>query len=127
MSNKLKTFYGNLFQYHYTQLKSRDRDPEIMPIMLISFCQSTNILSLILIIILVFDIELSLYSLVIYFPVLFILAIIFNYYIFNIKKWKEKILNKNEELPQKMKIKSFVYRTISIWLPLLLIYIINEF
>lgn len=42
--NRLMTFYDDIFQYHYDRAKRKESDPEVMPIAIISFTQSANIL-----------------------------------------------------------------------------------
>lgn len=41
---RLINFYDDIFQYHYNRAKKKESDPEVMPIAIISFTQSANIL-----------------------------------------------------------------------------------
>jgi len=126
--NRIAEFYDDFFQYHYEKQKTKDSDPEAFPIFLISFCQGTNIL--ILIIVLYYMTDLNLIFSKQYFtfsiiPVYLILGGI-NAYRFVWRKRTEKILKRNKTLDKKTKWIGIIYLILSMWFPLFLIYFFNE-
>lgn len=126
--NLITEFYDDLFQYHYERQIKLDRDPEVFPISLISFCQSTNFLFLLIVIYFITDMNtlvdknLLPYS----FIVVFLIIGGINFYRYTIKNRVEKIIMRNKTIDKKMKWYSRIYLTISIWFPLFLIYFFNE-
>jgi len=126
--NRITEFYDDLFQYHYEKQKKIASDPEVFPISMISFCQGTNFL--ILLIALFFMTNLNTlvdkkflpYSII----ALYIIFMGINFYRYTIKNGTKKIIRRNKTIDVKMKWYSRLYLFISIWFPLVLIYFFNE-
>lgn len=124
--DKFYKFYDNLFLYHYKRLEGIDRDTEVMPIAIISFNQSSHFIFMYIIFYYLFDLSNFIrieYSIFLF----YFIAVAFNFYVYNIKKRKKKLLSTYSELPKNMRIISLVYLIFSLTSPLLLIYFFNEF
>lgn len=126
MLTYIQKFYDDMFQYHYYRLKNKDTYPQVVPIALLSFLQAVNIFSFVIIIVHYFFEEnwtdLPLFLLIIYCGFLF-----FNFFKYEIKDRRGKILEKNKTLSNHFGKISALYFIISISIPLLIIYFINEF
>ncbi len=121
-------FYKDLFQYHYEKQKTKDSDPEVFPIFIISFCQGTNFLILLIAIYFITDLNTIVGKNFIPYSI-FVLYILFggiNFYRYVIENGTEKIIKRNKTIDKKMKLYSNLYVMFSIWFPLLLIYFFNE-
>jgi hypothetical protein len=126
--NHVTEFYDDLFQYHYEKQKKIDSDPEVFPIFMISFCQGTNFLILLIAIYFMTDLNTFVGKKFLPYSV-FVFYVLFagiNFYRYTIKNRTEKILKRNKTIDKKMKWYSPIYLLISIWFPLFLIYFFNE-
>lgn len=124
--DKFYKFYDNLFLYYYKRLEGIDRDTEVMPIAIISFNQGSHLIFIYIIFHYVFDLSNFIrieYSIFLF----YFIAVAFNFYVYNIKKRKEKLLSSDSELPKNMRMTSLAYLIFSLSSPLLLIYFFNEF
>lgn len=119
-------FYQNMFHYIYNKQKRINSDPEIFPIIVISFCQSANFMILIIVFYFITGINNLIGNKFISFSFL-ILEVIFsiiNFYKYIAKNGTEKIVNRKIKFRTRFGI--FVFVLFSIWFPLLLIYFFNE-
>jgi hypothetical protein len=126
--NRITEFYDDLFQYHYEKQKKFGSDPEVFPISMISFCQGTNFLILLIAIYFMTDLSTLVGKTFIPYSI-FVLYIIFggiNFYRYTIKNGTDKIIKRNKTIDKKMKWYSNIYLLVSIWFPLFLIYFFNE-
>ena len=92
--NRITEFYDDLFQYHYEKQKKFGSDPEVFPISMISFCQGTNFLILLIAIYFMTDLNTLVGKTFIPYSI-FVLYVVFggiNFYRYTIK---------NCRLPQK--------------------------
>lgn len=124
--NRFLTFYDNLFLYHYKRLERIDEDTEVMPIAIISFNQSSHLLFIYILLHYLLDLS-NLISIEYSIFIFYFIAVGINFYVYNIKKRKEKLLSSNILLPKNIKIVSHIYLVFSISLPLILIFFLNEF
>lgn len=118
----LKSFYDTLYFYHYNKVKKRDTHPEIVTLGLISFCQSANFISLMMVVSIFFEFSISKYVMISISIILFAL----NYYLYQIKGKGKEILKKNIEV-KNIGLVSFIYSFFSAALPFLLMYVKMEF
>lgn len=119
---KIITFYDDLLIYHYNNQKSKDIDPEVVPVAFISFCQASHILLIYIVLNHFFNFTFLRveYSIII----IYIIMVILNYYLYFIKNRIESIIDRN---PQKrIKIKSFFYTIFCFASPLLLIVLLKK-
>ncbi len=125
MINYIKTFYDDLFQYHYQKLINKDSEPSVMPLVIISFNQAAHVLSIYIILYYCFELNnlISIQSSIVAF---YIVIFLINVYIYIIKKRESFILKRNRTLSKKIKYVSVIYLIFSLGLPLLLIYMFNE-
>tara|TARA_B110000503_G_scaffold141021_1_gene233381 strand:+ start:116 stop:514 length:399 start_codon:yes stop_codon:yes gene_type:complete len=121
-------FFDDLFQYHYLKLREKDSDPEIVPIALISLSQAANIFVILILLFnlfnfeKVFDFKVIVYSI----GVIYFIFLGLNFYIMVLKGRRDFIINREKKLSKNFKKVSFIYNTLSFWLPLFLIYMFNE-
>lgn len=123
MIKNLKLFFDKLYYFGYWRLKKRDGSPEIMPIIFISLCQANNVLTIINLILLLT----SLGKL----PLGYLIAAFFivtglNYYLYEIKERKEKILTNLDLKDGYMFVKSLTYLILSSFLFFFSIYLLNN-
>lgn len=122
----LTRFYDKLFSYHYRKLEDKDSDPEVMPITIISFCQTANIMVLYVLVSYFFNVDKLLpipYSVFVFF---FLFAGI-NIYVYTYKGRKNTALKNNKHNLKGMGKISKIYLITSVALPMLLIVFFNEF
>lgn len=122
---KLITFYDDIFQYHYNRAKKKESDPEVMPIAIISFTQSANILLVFIVFFYLFNLKevIKIQYVVIG---LYVSALAINFIIYSLNDRKEDILKREKQLPKKFNRVAWAYLLVSLWLPLFLIYMFNE-
>jgi len=128
MLKKIETFYDDMFQYHYEKLRSKDSDPEVVPIAIISLCQITNILFLVILIYNLTEIKnmIDFKTLLYSFGFFYFIILGFNFYKIVLNNRRDFILKRNVNVDKKSKLIFRVYFIISFWLPFLLIYYFNE-
>ena len=126
--NRIKEFYDDLFQYHYEKQKKLDSDPEAFPTFIISFCQGTNILLILIILYFVTDLNMIVGKKFLPYSVfgLYLILVGINTYLYTFKKRAKKIIERNKTINKKMRLFSNLYILFSIWFPLFLIYFFNE-
>ncbi len=110
-----------MYVYHFNKVKKRDSHPEIVTLGLISFCQGTNLISILILISFIIEFTISKSIML----CIMILIFIANYYYYQ-TKGKGKMILEKEEAIKYSNIYSFVYSLLSAALPLALIYIKNE-
>ncbi|MFL1013668.1 hypothetical protein [Flavisericum labens] len=123
---KLIKFYDLIFLYHYNKSKMNDSDPEVVPIVVITFSQASNFM--VLYIVSSYFLGLNDYiSIGGFFLILCVIIFFFNIYYFGWKKRYEIISEKYILIPSRIKYISAIYLILSIITPLILIYFFNEF
>tara|TARA_R100001039_G_scaffold4975_1_gene2136 strand:- start:112 stop:507 length:396 start_codon:yes stop_codon:yes gene_type:complete len=127
--NRIAEFYDDIFQYHYEKQKKMDSDPEVFPIILISFCQGANFMILLVAIYFMTDLNIVVgkkflpYSIL----VLIFLFTALNFYQYMLKNRTKAVLNRNKKINKRIGVYSGIYLLVSLWFPLFLIYYFNEF
>ncbi len=112
MINSIKLFFDKLFFYGYWRLRNKESNPEIMPILFISICQSNNILTLFNLVLLILDTKIP-YQFII---VAFFIVVGLNFYWYIIKRKKENIILDSNLRDKYMLFKSIFYLIISSFL-----------
>ena len=122
MMNIIFSFFDNIFIFYYCKMRSKDIDPEITPIFIISYGQSANLVSFYIFICFFFD----LYELlsIKYFAVLsYFFFSLLNVLVYLVFKRKDKLnidINKSININQT---KIYLYIFISLIIPIILILI----
>lgn len=128
MLSYVNTFYDDLFQYHYQKHLGKDQDPEVVPLIVTSFCQAAYLLTLFVVVYFSMDLERWIdksWVATSIMPLFVILALI-HVYRFIWKKRAERVLRRNKILAIRFRLYSNLYIFRSLWLPLLLIFLFNE-
>lgn len=125
----LQEFFDNLYQYHYTNQKKKGVDPQVMPLVIISFTQTANIFLLLNIVFFLFNLEskgINKDHLLSGLIGSFIIISIFNFIKYQIKDRKKLILNRDKKLPKQFKIVASLYLILSLFMPIFAIYFFQE-
>lgn len=122
---KIRTFYDDIFQYHYEKLVGIDSDPIVMPLAIISISQSAFVFCLYIILFFVFDLG---ESKQVYwaFLIIYIITLILNVYVYLVRNRKESVLSRNKTLSKNFGMISGFYLTISMIIPFAIIYMFME-
>ena len=123
MINSLKLFFDKLYYFGYWRLKKRDSSPEVMPIIFISLCQANNILTIINLLLLPTNFGKI--------PLGYLITIFFivtgsNFYFYEIRERKNKILTNPDFKDKNMFVKSLTYLVLSSFLFFFSIYLLNN-
>lgn len=122
---KIQLFYDKIFLFHYNLLKVKDDQPEITVVVIISIAQSANIFLILTILFYLFNIQDEI-NVMLFFIVLYLIVLALNFINYVIFKRKEKAIKASIVLPKKFNRIAWTYLIGSLWLPFLLIYILNE-
>ncbi|PRP65874.1 hypothetical protein BST86_01605 [Nonlabens agnitus] len=117
-------FYDRLFLFLYNLKKGSDDTPQYLPIILISVSQAWNLF--LAFIIIYFIINQPLTHLPKFLLILIAIMIFFNFYLYQIKGRQSIIFGKSLSITFTFKAFAFLYIIVSIILPLLIIFILNE-
>lgn len=124
----LKEFFDDMFQYHYEKLKSKDSDPEVVPIAFLSLSQSANVFFILILLYHTFNLEERFdFKLVVYsVGLVYVLLLAINFYVIVIRRRINYIISRNKKLSRNFRVLSLAYNALSFWSPFLLIYMFNE-
>lgn len=122
---RIQLFYDDLYQYYYYRLLNKESDPEVMPMAIISLNQTSIIVVIFIVLKNIFSFNLNTNRITISVIIIYVLVLIYNFLVYQIFKRKNRIINRNRKLPKSFGLAALISLILSIWLPILMIYLFD--
>ncbi len=119
-------FFDRIFLYYYNLKKKSDSDPQYFPIIIISIEQTFNITTIFIPLFYFTKNESFIQKIPLAFLICYFIILGLNFYQYQIRNRKETILKTDMNLSFKFKVLTYFYFIISVFIPLLLIFLLND-
>ncbi len=119
-------FFDRIFLYYYNLKRKSDSDPQYFPIIIISIEQTFNFITILLPLFYLTKNESLIQKIPLTFLICYFIILGLNFYKYQVKNRKKIILERSMKLSFRFKILTYFYFIISILIPLLLIFFLND-